>query len=539
MDAQGGAEHLMPRGSTPTFIVEMPLIVSAYAEREMLVRLELARQLYNACLGEALQRLDLMREARDYARARAMPKLIGKKPNKERSAAFAALRHRFGFTSAAISAFGTQCKNEAKWNEGRPRTDPRIGAHEAQRIAERAYSCVEMYAFGVRGRPRFKGKSRPLHSIEGKSAGSSVYWNAGTGCLEWGALHLPAKFAPDGRDPWLEQGLKARTKFARVIWRNIKGQRRWFVQLAQEGRTPLKYETVAGKRVGLDVGPSTIAVYSEQGAALAPLAPEVRQPWVAMRRIQRAMDRSRRATNPQCFGADGTWKRGAKVTVRSAAYQALRKELSETERVLQKRRDRSHGTLSNRILACGNILQSEKLSYTAFQKRFGRSSKVRAAGSLMSKLRRKAERAGGELIDLDTWRLKLSQFDHTSGLCTKKPLSQRWHVLADDSGMVQRDLYSAFLAAVADQSAIHPSQAADAWPAAQSLLGRAGWMRPKGHQPASVASLLAAAPVGFGLPTPERVARQRAPATGDASDAVVARREPKRANGSGLRTPCL
>lgn len=96
--------------------------------------------------------------------------------------------------------------------------------------------------------------------------------------------------------------------------------------------------------------------------------------------------------------------------MRSTAYQALRKDLAETERVLEKRRARSYGALANRILACGNVLQGEKLSHTAFQKSFGRSTKVRAAGSLMSKLRRKVERAGGALRDLDTWSLKLSQF---------------------------------------------------------------------------------------------------------------------------------
>ncbi|MCX8018673.1 MAG: hypothetical protein N2690_12370, partial [Rhodocyclaceae bacterium] len=134
---------------------------------------------------------------------------------------------------------------------------------------------------------------------------------------------------------------------------------------------------------------------------------------------------------------------------------------------------------------------------------------------------RKAERAGGALCDLDTRSLKLSQYDHTTNSHTKKALSQRWHVLGDGSGVVQRDLYSAFLAAVADRNAIHPSRALAAWPAAQSLLGRAGWMYPKGTQPVSVASLLASAPVGFGLPTPERVARQRALAIGDASDVVA------------------
>lgn len=344
-----------------------------------------------------------------------------------------------------------------------------------------------------------------------------------------------AKLAPAGKDPWQTQALKARTKFVRVVWRQIKGERRWFAQLAQEGLTPMKYKTGDGV-VGLDVGPSTVAIVGTGAAALVPLAPEVEQPWAQARKIQRAMDRSRRATNPQCYNQDGTFRRGSKIEVRSNAYQALREQLAETERVLADRRDRSHGHLVNLILACGRIVRSEQLSYKSFQKNFGRSTRVRAAGALMSKLRLKAERAGGELQDLDTWRLKLSQYDHTTQACAKKPLSQRWHVLGDGSGVVQRDMYSAFLAAQVDQGVIHPNQAQQAWSAAQLLLGRAGWMR---DQPVSVVSLLPTASANFGLPAPERVARQRAPDPGDSSDVVGASREPEKATGYGLRTPWL
>jgi len=156
------------------------------------------------------------------------------------------------------------------------------------------------------------------------------------------------------------------------------------------------------------VGPSTLAVVSDRAVALVPLAPEVQQPWAATRRLQRAMDRSRRTTNPHCYNANGTFKCGAKITVRSRGYLKLNAQLAETERVLEKRRARSHGRLSNGILGLGNRIQTEKLNYTAFQKRFGRSTKVKAVGSLMLKLRRKAERAGGEFRELNTQVLKLS-----------------------------------------------------------------------------------------------------------------------------------
>ena len=520
----------MARKGTPTFIIDLPLVVSERDEPECLIRLELGRRLHNACLGEALRRLTLMRESVAWQRARTMSK---KSQKTERAIEFKRLNHLYGFTSASISAFGTLCKNDAKWNEGRKRTDPRIGAHEAQRIAERAFESVEQYCFGTRGKPRFKGKNRPLHSLEGKSAGSGIKWNQGTAFLEWGGLMLPAMLPPAGKDRWLEEALAARTKFARIVWRNINGKRRWFVQIAKEGQTPLKYQTRDGEELGLDVGPSTVAVYSEHGAAVVKLAPEVDQPWAESRKIQRAMDRSRRTTNPECYNEDGTFKRGTRIAVRSEGYKTLQGELAENERVLQKRRARSHGALSNRVVALGNTIKTEKLSYVSFQKNFGRSTKVRAAGALIALIRRKAERAGGELVELNTWRLKLSQYDHTTNTCTRKSLSQRWHVLGDGTGVVQRDMYSAFLAAIADEDVIHPSRAEEAWPVAQSLLGRAGWMR---QQPVSVASLLATASA---LPAPERAARQRALATGNVEDAVAAKREPRKTRGSGLRTPCL
>lgn len=98
--------------------------------------------------------------------------------------------------------------------------------------------------------------------------------------------------------------------------------------------------------------------------------------------------------------------------MRSKHYQATRNELAEVEHVLEQTRKRSHGRLVNQILGRGNVVQSEQLSYVAFQKMFGRSTKVRAVGALMAQLQRKAESAGGEVVDLATWRLKLSQYDH-------------------------------------------------------------------------------------------------------------------------------
>ena len=314
------------------------------------------------------------------------------------------------------------------------------------------------------------------------------------------------------------------------MWRSIQGKRRLFAQLIQEGLAPLKYQTRPGESVGLDPGPSMIAVYAERGAALVPLAPEIQQGLKQTRRLQRAMDRSRRATNPQCFNRDGTFKKGARLRVRSQGYERLRNKVAQAQRVTEKTRSRSHG---DRIIGLGNVIHAEAISYVAFQRSLGRSVRDRAPGALIATIWRKAERAGGRFEELNTRALRLSQYDHPTQTYAKKGLAERWHALGDGSGYVQRDIYSASPAAQAAGDDIHPSRVSQLWPVAQSLLARAGWMR---DNPVSVASVLATAPT---LGAPERVAREMVLVRGDAQDAVAATREPARPAESALRTPWL
>jgi hypothetical protein len=92
----------------------------------------------------------------------------------------------------------------------------------------------------------------------------------------------------------------------------------------------------------------------------------------------------------------------------------------------------------------GKYIKTEKLSYRAFQKNYGKSVKDRAPSMFMEMLRRKALNAGGSVDEFETSTTKLSQYCHKCGKYTKKPLSQRVHTCCNLN--IQRDLYSAFLA---------------------------------------------------------------------------------------------
>lgn len=508
----------MKRSGTPTFVLTLPLVVKPGEDRALIASMEAGRRLYNATLDEMLRRHGLLKQSKAWQNARTITE------KKLRSDEFKRLSAKFGFTPAATITFARKCKNKAGWKD-------RLGSNVTQRIAEQVFASMQEYAFGKRGRPRFKGTNRPLHSLEATTNAANIIWKPKTGCVEFGKLTLPALLPSLAQDPYLHQALTSKTKYGRILWRNVNGVRRWYLQLMQEGIAPVKHAQATGEIVGLDIGPSTIAVVGDDSASLVKFCDSVVQPWKATRRLQRAMDRSRRATNPHCFNDNGTWKKGQKFTP-SKRYGKLRTAYAEVERKLAAERKRAHGELANQILGLGNVIQSETLSYRAFQKNYGKSVKVRAPGMFVEQLRRKAESAGGKMVDLHTWSLKLSQYDHITGICTKKPLSQRWHVLGDGSGVVQRDIYSAFLARCVVSNERHPSHIASMWAAQKPVLLQTGWLRSEPAKIEPSGKITVATPL-------ERVVCKRGFAIGHGRDAVVERREPGDPDGIALRTPAF
>lgn len=458
----------MARKSTPSFVLELPLQTATAAERVLAIRLDAARNIYNACLGEALRRSDCMRESKAWQAARKLPKgPPGSQERQARAKAFKEICAAYGFTSGDIQRFAQGCRDPC-WIKDH------LGGHDTQTTSLRAFRAVEQYVFGKRGRPAFR-RFNAFNSVEGKEAKSTVIFR--DNAVAYGGLKLPAIVDPS--NAWQAEALKARTKYCRIIRRHIRGRARWYVQLVQEGTTPLRRAVRPGV-VGLDIGPSTIAAVGSSDAAFEHFCPAVMQPWKEQRRLERAMDRSRRATNPRCFNEDGTWKKGAKARNRSKRYQALALKRRERERRLAAERKRCHGELANRVIGQGTTVKTERLSYRAFQRTFGRSTKVRGAGLFVSTLARKLEAAGGQLIEFGTRNTCLSQFDHVDGTLTKKPRSQRYHEFSD--GMrVGRDLYSAFLARFVHNDRLDASQVRAAWPGAEALLRAAS----DGFEPAS------------------------------------------------------
>src|SRR5260221_13344983 len=348
---------------TPSFVCEVPLRVSRAQERILLARLEAARQVYNACLGEARQRVRLGRESKAFQRARTLPR-----DDAARKTLFSQARAQHAFSAYALHTY-VQAIGHA-W----------LGDHldslTLQKLARRAHGAANRLLLGTARRVRFKERHQ-LDTVEGKTNSSGIRWCQDR--MEWNGLVLQALLDP--RDPVLAHGLACPVKYARLVRRKLGERNRFYAQLVCEGRPYRKPQHALGTGVvGLDLGPSAIAVVSAHDALLQPFCPEVAPDAKALRRLERKLDRQRRANNPLNYHERGQVKKGTKHWqgfTRQRQVQARRREI---HRRLAAPRKRSHGHLGHRVLMLGTTFQLEHLSYRAWQRSYGKSVKSCAPG---------------------------------------------------------------------------------------------------------------------------------------------------------------
>jgi hypothetical protein len=461
---------MMKRARTPTFLLELPLHVDWSQESHVRAHLEAARSLYNALLGEAMKRLSCMRNDPAWSKARAIPR----SHKQERAQAFSALRKQYRFSEYEMHEYAKQAR--VSW------IADHIDSTMAQTLATRAYQAANRVCVGKAKRVRFRSSGRGIDSVEGKGNTTGMRFvldpNAGDGgFLIWNTEVIPAII--DWLDPVVQHGMRHRIKYVRLVRRKAsspqaqgadKDGNRYYVQLVLEGRAAVspKHEEADKDIIGLDIGPSTLAMVPREGKAdlitfCEELAPDARK----KRRLQRKLDRQRRATNPENYDEQGRIKKGRLHWKESKRYQATRRQHANTERRLAAHRKSLHGNLAHRIAQVGTTITIEKTSFKAWQKQYGRSIGLRAPGMFVAHLARRVAKTGGILTEVPAAKTKLSQYCHQCKQYHKKPLSQRWHRCPCGFGPVQRDLYSAF-------PAFLPGTAANTTLCQPARLGRCG-----------------------------------------------------------------
>ena len=206
----------MTRATTASFVCELPLRVTPADECELLIRLDCARMIYNACLGASLGRLAQLRESRSYKEACQLPKgARNSEAARNRAEAFKRANEQVGFREYDLHAYAQQF--------GHAWVGERLDSLTIQKVATRAFQAVQQYAFGKRGKPRFKGKGW-YDSVEGKTNSSGILWREDA--VRWLGLELPASI--NLQDEVIAHGLSCPVKFVRLVRRKLNRRNRFY-----------------------------------------------------------------------------------------------------------------------------------------------------------------------------------------------------------------------------------------------------------------------------------------------------------------------
>lgn len=239
--------------------------------------------------------------------------------------------------------------------------------------------------------------------------------------------------------------------YATLVPKQIRGKYRVYLHLTIEGKAKPKYNRNGKSRhkygkgiIGADIGTQTVAYTSDTEVGLKNLSERgnsIQKSERLERFIYRAMDRSRRATNPQNYNNDGTVKKGRKTWNYSNHYKRLKAKHTELCRVNAANRQLAINEDANHLRSLGDVFVTEpknasKLMKRAKEttkndkgkynrkKRFGKSIKNRCPSGFQSTIEKKFKITGGTYIEVPN-NYRASQYDHTADDYIKKKLSDR------------------------------------------------------------------------------------------------------------------
>ena len=349
----------MRRPLTEMHTIVLPLAVSPSNCRELEARFNAGFQLYRAVVREGLRRLELMRQSRAWQKACKLPKATEEQA-KARGKALNTVREAHMVTEASLRAYASSCRANSGW------VSLHLDSQTVGNLGTRAWSALSDHMFRGKGRPHIPRwhtfasmDGAPPNFIDGRwqSITLTGEWPPDTesepeppvkGRWGWkGPLHLAwnarlgtsrilmVRVKTHNLSPMTSHA-RAREEHAlgdKTTWRTVSlvrqrimvgHEERWsyaahlLVELPA-WRAADRYAAIPTHTVGLDLGPGTLAAVANDGAGVSAAllvrgseedkAASKAQKLVTRWRA-RAIERSRRANNPEAYAPGRANKNG-------------------------------------------------------------------------------------------------------------------------------------------------------------------------------------------------------------------------------------
>lgn len=445
----------MKKSNTPSFTISLRLNTTNIDEAVLYKRFNIATHIYNVMVKEARKRVHRMFRDDEYKDVMKYYHLNKKFKSGDKSK-LSDIRKYYGLSEYQFHSYLDKGQSQFKDN---------IDSFTRQKIGSAVWQSVSDYLFDNGDSINFKKKS-DLKSFEGKSNATGIKYR--NNHLDWNGLYVPCIIK--NNDKYIYDNLeKHKIKYCRITRRWHKHKYRYYLQLVMEGypEKDNQLNMTDNRTVGIDIGPSTVAVVSEDKVMLKELVADITKIDKKLAKLQRKLDRQRRVNNPNNYNTDGTIRRQSKNFKRvwkvSHRQQLTEDAIKSLYIKRSNQRKQSHEILANEILkdygtdiyienmnmnGLKRKVKETKISETTGKyckkKRFGKSVDNHAPSMLINILNRKLSYIGKQICKVDTYSIKASQLNHITGEYIKVDLSTRWKQLNDDN-KVQRDLYSAFI----------------------------------------------------------------------------------------------
>ena len=288
------------KATTASYNLTLDLNLEIYQQNILDKRFNISRQIYNACLGELLKRYKMLQHDKEYQEIVEMTK------SKKRNNLFKQLNQKYKLNEYSLHEFVKPMQHHFNKN---------IDAFTAQKLATRAWKSFEKLMYHQAKKVNFK-RFGEIDSIEGKDNKTGIKFRNNQ--IIWKGLNI--KVNVDRNDTYAQIAIQDRVKYCRIVRKEIRGKIKYYLQLILEGIPPIKIYKNTGEiknytkdgEVGLDIGISTLALVSDDKVSLLEFCNGLDNLDKTKRKIQRKMDRSKRATNPNKFNENGTIKKGNK-----------------------------------------------------------------------------------------------------------------------------------------------------------------------------------------------------------------------------------
>ncbi len=453
------------------YVLNLKLHTESFQEDILEKRFEIGRHLYNSILNVSLKRYNEMIKTKRWRENQVQIANIYKLEKDEKK------RKKIGKEYFDIR---NEMLKEFRINEYSFHDDISNMQHHfkknmdsltAQKIASQVWKAYDKLLYGNGEQLHFKSYNDGLNSLEGKWNKSGIVYKIESNTLEWNKLKINVQ---SNFNDYEISALRDKICFCRIVRKFVRGKYKYTLQLVLNGIPPIKINKNTGEikndigigSIGIDIGTQTIAYSSDHNCKLYELAPRVQNIENKKRRLLRYMDRSKHIMNPNNFNKNGTIKRSIKLEWSySNKYIKAKNMLKELYRKQADIRKQDHNIMANEIIGQTDMVLIEKMNFKGLQKRakntttnektgkfnkkkrFGKSLANKAPAMLMTIIKNKLKAKGGIFLEVNTFKVKASQYNHLNGEYNKKKLSQRWNYFNynNEDIKIQRDLYSSYL----------------------------------------------------------------------------------------------